>query len=187
MSAATAAPRRAAASRVASPAARLLRGLDFDVRAGECWAIVGPNGAGKTTLARDARRPARAAGGRHRLRRHAARRRCRRASARATAASCRRTASTTFPRPCSRRCSSAAIRILRAGSGNRPPTSTARAPRSRASASPGSRRATCARCPAASGGASRWRRSSRRTRRCCCWTSPRRISISASRSPRSTR
>jgi len=25
-------------------------GLDLDVRAGECWAIVGPNGAGKTTL-----------------------------------------------------------------------------------------------------------------------------------------
>jgi iron complex transport system ATP-binding protein len=28
----------------------LLRSLDLDVRAGECWAIVGPNGAGKTTL-----------------------------------------------------------------------------------------------------------------------------------------
>jgi iron complex transport system ATP-binding protein len=30
----------------------LCRGLDFDVQAGECWAIVGPNGAGKTTLLR---------------------------------------------------------------------------------------------------------------------------------------
>ena len=29
---------------------RLVTGLDLDVRAGECWAIVGPNGAGKTTL-----------------------------------------------------------------------------------------------------------------------------------------
>ena len=28
----------------------LVAGLDLDVRAGECWAIVGPNGAGKTTL-----------------------------------------------------------------------------------------------------------------------------------------
>ena len=28
----------------------LVSGLDLDVRAGECWAIVGPNGAGKTTL-----------------------------------------------------------------------------------------------------------------------------------------
>jgi iron complex transport system ATP-binding protein len=28
----------------------LVTGLDFDVRAGECWAVVGPNGAGKTTL-----------------------------------------------------------------------------------------------------------------------------------------
>jgi iron complex transport system ATP-binding protein len=28
----------------------LVAGLDFEVRAGECWAIVGPNGAGKTTL-----------------------------------------------------------------------------------------------------------------------------------------
>ncbi|MEO8305910.1 MAG: ABC transporter ATP-binding protein [Betaproteobacteria bacterium] len=28
----------------------LVTGLDLDVRAGECWAIVGPNGAGKTTL-----------------------------------------------------------------------------------------------------------------------------------------
>jgi iron complex transport system ATP-binding protein len=27
-------------------------GLDFAVRAGECWVIVGPNGAGKTTLLR---------------------------------------------------------------------------------------------------------------------------------------
>ncbi len=30
----------------------LCRDLDFQVRAGECWAIVGPNGAGKTTLLR---------------------------------------------------------------------------------------------------------------------------------------
>jgi iron complex transport system ATP-binding protein len=29
---------------------RLAAGLDFEVRAGQCWAIVGPNGAGKTTL-----------------------------------------------------------------------------------------------------------------------------------------
>jgi iron complex transport system ATP-binding protein len=29
---------------------RLASGIDVDVRAGECWAIVGPNGAGKTTL-----------------------------------------------------------------------------------------------------------------------------------------
>jgi iron complex transport system ATP-binding protein len=28
----------------------LVRGLDLNVDAGECWAIVGPNGAGKTTL-----------------------------------------------------------------------------------------------------------------------------------------
>ena len=28
----------------------LVAGLDLDVGAGECWAIVGPNGAGKTTL-----------------------------------------------------------------------------------------------------------------------------------------
>ena len=28
----------------------LVSGLDLDVHAGECWAIVGPNGAGKTTL-----------------------------------------------------------------------------------------------------------------------------------------
>ena len=28
----------------------LLSRLDFDVRAGECWAVIGPNGAGKTTL-----------------------------------------------------------------------------------------------------------------------------------------
>ncbi len=28
----------------------LVAGLDVDVHAGECWAIVGPNGAGKTTL-----------------------------------------------------------------------------------------------------------------------------------------
>jgi iron complex transport system ATP-binding protein len=28
----------------------LVSGLDFDVRAGECWAVIGPNGAGKTTL-----------------------------------------------------------------------------------------------------------------------------------------
>ena len=34
-----------------SVAGRILAtGLDFDVRAGECWAIIGPNGAGKTTL-----------------------------------------------------------------------------------------------------------------------------------------
>jgi len=30
----------------------LCAGLAFEVRAGECWAIVGPNGAGKTTLVR---------------------------------------------------------------------------------------------------------------------------------------
>ena len=29
---------------------RLVAELDFEIRAGECWAIVGPNGAGKTTL-----------------------------------------------------------------------------------------------------------------------------------------
>ena len=28
----------------------LVSGLDFDVRAGECWVVIGPNGAGKTTL-----------------------------------------------------------------------------------------------------------------------------------------
>ncbi len=28
----------------------LVSGLEFDVRAGECWVVVGPNGAGKTTL-----------------------------------------------------------------------------------------------------------------------------------------
>jgi iron complex transport system ATP-binding protein len=28
----------------------LVAGLDFDVRAGECWVVIGPNGAGKTTL-----------------------------------------------------------------------------------------------------------------------------------------
>jgi iron complex transport system ATP-binding protein len=32
------------------PGRTLCRDVDFDVRAGEIWAIVGPNGAGKTTL-----------------------------------------------------------------------------------------------------------------------------------------
>jgi iron complex transport system ATP-binding protein len=35
---------------LAVPGRTLCSGLDVDVRAGECWAIVGPNGAGKTTL-----------------------------------------------------------------------------------------------------------------------------------------
>ena len=48
----TAAPPRLSCRRLAvSVAARnLLSGLDFDVRAGECWVVIGPNGAGKTTL-----------------------------------------------------------------------------------------------------------------------------------------
>jgi iron complex transport system ATP-binding protein len=33
---------------------RLLRGLDWSVRAGEHWAVLGPNGAGKTTLVKAA-------------------------------------------------------------------------------------------------------------------------------------
>jgi len=35
---------------LAVPGRTLCAGFDFDVRPGECWAIVGPNGAGKTTL-----------------------------------------------------------------------------------------------------------------------------------------
>ena len=35
---------------LAVPGRTLCAGLDLDVHAGECWAIVGPNGAGKTTL-----------------------------------------------------------------------------------------------------------------------------------------
>ena len=35
---------------LAVPGRSLCAGLDLDVQAGECWAIVGPNGAGKTTL-----------------------------------------------------------------------------------------------------------------------------------------
>ena len=109
-----------------------------------------------------ARRPARA---RRRARSRTTARRSPhsgRASARGSAASCRRTASTTFPRPCSRPRSSDAIRISRAGSGNRPRTSIARAPRLRPSGSPASTRAMRERSPAASGGAWRSRRSSRR-------------------------
>jgi len=45
------APRLACRGLAAAVAGRaLVSGLDLDVRAGECWAIVGPNGAGKTTL-----------------------------------------------------------------------------------------------------------------------------------------
>ena len=47
----TAVPRLSCRGLALSIAGRTLAtGLDFDVRAGECWAIVGPNGAGKTTL-----------------------------------------------------------------------------------------------------------------------------------------
>lgn len=48
----TATPPRLSCRRLALSIAgrQLLGGLDFDVRPGECWAIVGPNGAGKTTL-----------------------------------------------------------------------------------------------------------------------------------------
>jgi iron complex transport system ATP-binding protein len=46
-----AAPRLSCNGLAVSVAGRTLcAGLDFEVRAGECWAIVGPNGAGKTTL-----------------------------------------------------------------------------------------------------------------------------------------
>lgn len=47
----TDAPRLACRGLAISVAGRTLcAGLDLDVEAGECWAIVGPNGAGKTTL-----------------------------------------------------------------------------------------------------------------------------------------
>ena len=47
----TAAPRLSCRGlALAVPGRALCAGLDLDVRAGECWAIVGPNGAGKTTL-----------------------------------------------------------------------------------------------------------------------------------------
>jgi ABC-type molybdenum transport system ATPase subunit/photorepair protein PhrA len=32
------------------PGTTALRGLDWVVRIGECWAVIGPNGAGKTSL-----------------------------------------------------------------------------------------------------------------------------------------
>ena len=60
-----------------------------------------------------------------------------------SAASCRRTASTISPPPCSRPRSSAGIRISRAGNGNRPPTSRGCA---RALAAVRARRARRARC-----------------------------------------
>jgi iron complex transport system ATP-binding protein len=37
---------------IAAGGRALCTGLAFEVRAGECWAVVGPNGAGKTTLLR---------------------------------------------------------------------------------------------------------------------------------------
>jgi iron complex transport system ATP-binding protein len=37
---------------IAAGGRTLCTGLAFEVRAGECWAVVGPNGAGKTTLLR---------------------------------------------------------------------------------------------------------------------------------------
>ena len=37
---------------IAAGGRTLCSGLAFEVRAGECWAVVGPNGAGKTTMLR---------------------------------------------------------------------------------------------------------------------------------------
>jgi len=48
---------------IAAGGRTLCSGLAFEVRAGECWAVVGPNGAGKTTLLRTLAGLAPAAGG----------------------------------------------------------------------------------------------------------------------------
>ena len=147
-------------------------GLDLDVHAGECWAIVGPNSAGRQPLS--LRWPASASG----LRRDRGTPLALGPRGALCGATCRRIPCS-FRRPSSRRHSSV-IRTSRWQWGPAPmsPARTLRSPPS------GSAESTprCAHAVRRRAATSRWPRSSRRIPRSCCSTSRRRTSTSASES-----